>query len=46
MEMRGLMLLNDEHRALALFGLAAGGLRRLAEVAHLAILFQRVRHSL
>src|SRR5438045_3864380 len=40
------MLLDDKHRQLALFGLAAGGLGSLREIAHLPIFLQLIRHSL
>src|SRR6266571_1870404 len=41
------MLLNDEDRQLALLRFPARWLRRVAEVAHLAVLLQKlIRHSL
>src|SRR5687768_1019372 len=39
------MLLNDEDRALPFLRLSARGLRRVAEVAHLLVLLQQVRHG-
>lgn len=45
-EVRSLVLLNDEDRKLPLARLSAGRFGRLPEVAHRAVLFQEVGHGL